>query len=167
MRSAVLLLSLSVLPIAASADTLYDITFMFPGISGYGAITTDGTCIDCNLGAGLLGFSFTLADVPFFRLTFDNPAAPFSQLSFDTSSRQLAGVVYDSAGDSLGFFFQPESPPFRYFELSVGQPPDVGIFDGSYTVVPATAEVPETTSVVLLASVLAMLGFLSRRTHAQ
>lgn len=64
MRSAVLLLSLSVLPIAASADTLYDITFRFPGFSGYGTITTDGTCIGCKLGAGLLGFSFTLADVP-------------------------------------------------------------------------------------------------------
>ena len=33
MRSAVLLLSLSLLPITASADALYDITFTFPGFS--------------------------------------------------------------------------------------------------------------------------------------
>ncbi len=164
MRSAVLLLSLSVLPITASADALYDVGFTFPGFSGHGTITTDGTCTSCTLGAGLLGFSFTLADVPFFRLTFDNPALSFGPLSFDTSSLQLAGVVRDSAGDNLGFFFDPLfTPPFPYFELDVGPFPGGGIFEGLYTVAP----VPETTSVILLASVLAMLGFLSRRTHAQ
>jgi len=161
MRLAVLLLSLSVLPITASADALYHVTFTFPfrGFSGSGTIRTDGTCISCQLGAGLLEFSFTLADVPFFGpATFDNPAFPAS-LSLDTSSLELAGAVYDSAGDSLGFFFQPGSPPFPYAELGV----DGSVLDALYRVGPGT--VPETTSVILLASALAMLGFLSRRTH--
>lgn len=164
MRSAVLLLSLSVLPITASADALYDITFTYPGVLGYGTLTTDGTCISCKPGAGLLGFSFKLVEAPYFRLTFDEPALSFA-LSLDTSSRQLHGEVEDFAGDRLGFFFQPETPPFPYFELDMGEGFNFIMIDGVYTVARATAAVPETTSAILFASALAILGFLLRRTH--
>ncbi len=158
-RSAPVVLLLLLGAAGASAD-VFNITFS-GGLAGTGSLTTNGTCLDCALGLGLLSFSADIglaSGASAFDIVDDGNA---SLLHFDRGSLTLWEVggtdLFDSeTHDSLGFFGSPGNH-------NVSSHPNTGgILFGSYIVSPTTA-VPEPSSVIFLVTLVVILQFLSYR----
>jgi hypothetical protein len=167
---------------AASADVFTDYTINFTGGSPKptaGSFTYDET-----------NPQFSSFFVTWDGLTFDltssanapgtSPPLPAciggtldAEASFDALSSDCSGEQSWSAGTSGGspvFNFFVDAPPNNPFEihgnLSGFTGPDAGA-SGGLTISPVVAPVPEPTSTILLATVLAMASFLARKRFGQ
>jgi hypothetical protein len=140
-------------PAIARADTFaINVTFQ-GGVTGTGSFNTDGTCPVCDAGSTLTNFTFTVGDD-----TFNEAAAEAGGLAFGRSINFLASgpiTGVDSGLDSLKF-----AGSVITFEDA-----DDGGFQellGTGTI----SAVPEPTSLLLLAGVIACLTWGLRKRSA-
>jgi hypothetical protein len=158
----VLILTLLLGAAGARADT-FNIVFTFvEGLSGSGSFMTDANCSICTLGAGLLTFT---ADIPpdtgvnAFDLV-DEPGN-FS-VTFNRPQDLLNGFLFSSESDDQ-LTLRTFTIPFVRTLVLLGPPDIPDEFFGSFTINAAPPAVPEPSSVILLVSVVAMVGLLTRR----
>ena len=139
----------------ARADTF---NIVFTGsISASGSFTTDGSCSSCSMGAGLLSFTVDIGqDTGVKAFDLDDPGAMF--LTFDRPTAVLIGDLLNSeTADALTLrSILTGTPNFFFGTIQV---PDR--FSGTFTINAAT--VPEPSPVILLVTVVAMAGYLTRR----
>jgi hypothetical protein len=137
--------------------TFTQTSFPLPAVSGTGTFTTDGVCIICTPGSGLLTFTATFMIGPPFPATdvFDITDEGGANLN-TFYNRTLNEITYaafnsESLGDSLsvqtnGIWFLTES------ESTTPQ-------TGTYAIIPT----PEPDSTTLFLAGVLLLGFFYRR----
>jgi len=138
-----------------SADT-FDINVNFgAGITGTGSFNTDGTCDPCTAGAGMTNFTFTVDDDTFTEAEGQAVGLMYERI-FNTLFNSAFIVGGDNPGDMLRF------QPFGFSTLINFV--DADDAPASATATAKVSAVPEPTSLVLLAGVVAWVLFdLKRR----
>jgi hypothetical protein len=140
-----LLIFASISICTARAD-LFDITLTSGGTqAGSGQFATDGTCSVCGEGFGLTAFSATVNG---FTFDLDDSLA----ISYDRAGNLLSGSIVDPVEPAVLLFASPN------FALAFPSGPLVA---GTVSISPAS--VPEPSSIALLASAVAGVGFSLRR----
>jgi hypothetical protein len=155
-----LVLFLGLSAFTARADsfslTFTDTGFPLPTVSGTGTFTTDGVCVICTPGSGLLTFTASFAIGPPFGFTdvFDITDDPLSTL-FTTYNRTLNQLYYtaDNSEDLDNIILETNGT----WALTLVKIPQTG----TYTI--SAAATPEPDSTILFLAGFLLLGVLHRR----
>jgi hypothetical protein len=147
-RIALLALLIPLFATFVIADT-FQISFT-GAVAGTGTIVTNGVCVTCTKIAGLNDFTASFPGFDSGASAFDLSDDFTTTLSFSPAGQFLSGTIGNS--ETLDQLIFPVAP---VFELDIGQVHT----GGGYSI----SAVPESSSLITFATVLAMLGFLSRR----